>query len=62
MIAARSQSMEHVKQFLESSLGIVAEQQTLHPLLQREFEFKETGNLTLATLAYTSYLRHVSAT
>ncbi|VVC27442.1 Hypothetical protein CINCED_3A001096 [Cinara cedri] len=49
--------MEYIKQFLGSSLSIVAEQQALHPLLQRKFGSKETGNLTPAALSYISYLR-----
>lgn len=61
MIAARLQNIEHVKYFLEASLSMIDEQQNLHSLLKKEFDFKETGTLTLATLAYTSYLRYISA-
>jgi len=61
MIAARLQNVEHIKHFLEASLSIIDEQQNLHSLLKKEFDFKETGNLTLATLAYTNYLRYMSA-
>ncbi|MGL9759535.1 MAG: TenA family protein [Wolbachia sp.] len=61
MIAARSRNVEHIEHFLEASLDAIDEQQTFNSLLKKEFNFKETGNLTLAILAYTSYLRYISA-
>ncbi|MGL9718169.1 MAG: TenA family protein [Wolbachia sp.] len=60
MIAARSQNAEYAQQLLKFSSDCIAEQQTLLPLLKRKFNFKETGKLAPATLAYTSYLRYIS--
>lgn len=60
MIAARSRSVEYAQQLLKFSSDCITEQQTLLPLLKREFNFKETGKLAPATLAYTSYLLYTS--
>lgn len=60
MIAARSRSVEYAQQLLKFSSDCITEQQTLLPLLKREFNFKETGKLAPATLAYISYLRYTS--
>jgi thiaminase/transcriptional activator TenA len=51
-----------VRDFLSLSEGaLIAEQEVVHGFFRDTFRFTETGNITPATLSYTSYLLQTSA-
>lgn len=54
--------LSFIKDFLAFSEGaLIAEQEVVHSFFRQTFNFQETGKLTPATLAYTSYLLQVSS-
>ena len=62
MIAARA-PLEFIRNFLAfSDSALIAEQEVVHHFFREAFNLQETGKLTPATLAYTSYLLQLSAT
>lgn len=57
LLAARSQNLSHITTFLKFAQGaLIAEQEMVHQFFQEKLDLKETGKLTSATLAYTSFL------
>ncbi len=62
MIAARA-PLEFVRDLLSfSDAALIAEQEVVHGFFREAFNLQETGKLTPATLAYTSYLLQLSST
>lgn len=56
MIAAKV-PLKFIKDFLSfSECALIAEQEVVHTFFRQTFNLQETGKLTPATLAYTSYL------
>ena len=56
-IIASKISLKYMLNFLKyAEYTLIAEQEVVHQFFQKEFNFKETGLITPATLSYTSYM------
>ena len=61
-IIASKISLTHINHFLKcSQRSLIVEQEDVHQYFRDLFKFKETGNITPATLSYTSYMLRICA-